>query len=128
VKLRGIVAGRLLTSGTACQTISGAYFNTAAQSVFSNTIYKQMAVTAPHISPSRISKAGASGLRNSFSGQELTHLLEAYMNGIKNVFIFAIAGTSVTVIVALLIPTTRLPAPEKETNDGSDSVNGVIDK
>jgi MFS transporter, DHA2 family, glioxin efflux transporter len=102
----------------ACQTISGAYFTTAAQSVFENTMYKRLAATAPDISSSSISSAGAAGLRNTFSGQELTLVLEAYMAGIKNVFIFAIAGAAATVLVALLIPPTRIPAhEEKKTNE-----------
>jgi hypothetical protein len=100
--------------GAACQTISGAYFNTAAQSVFANTLYKHVAATAPEIDPIKISEAGASGLRSTFSGNDLAVLLDAYMAGIKNVFIFAIAGAVATILVAFMIPPTRLPALEKE--------------
>lgn len=104
----------------ACQTISGAYFNTAAQSVFANTIYKNMASAAPQISPSRISQAGASGLRTSFSGQDLVLLHDAYMAGIKNVFAFAIAGAAASVFVALLIPWTRIPTRDENNVDEID--------
>ena len=44
-------------------------------------------------------------------------MLEAYMAGIKNVFIFAVAGAAATVLVALLIPPTRIPAHEEKTNE-----------
>jgi hypothetical protein len=51
------------------------------------------------------------------------------MGGIKNVFMFAIVGATANVLVALLIPATRLPAPEeKGTSDDRESVNGTIDK
>jgi len=39
------------------------------------------------------------------------------MDGIKNVFIFAIAGAAASVLVALLIPQTRLPAHEEKADD-----------
>jgi hypothetical protein len=76
-----------------------------------------MATTAPEISPSAISEAGAASLRDTFKGQELTLLLEAYMAGIKNVFIFAIAGAAASVLGALLIPPTRLPTSEEKKGD-----------
>ncbi|KAL1874403.1 hypothetical protein VTK73DRAFT_329 [Phialemonium thermophilum] len=101
-----------------CQTISGAYFNTAAQSVFENTLHKRLASTAPGISWGMVNEAGAAGLPNIFSGEELALVLEAYMAGIQNVFIFAIAGAAATVLVALLIPATRIPAHEKDKAHG----------
>jgi hypothetical protein len=83
-----------------------------------------MAATAPEINPSKISEAGASGLRSSFNGNDLTLLLDAYMAGITNVFIFAMAGTVATLLIAFLIPPTRLPAPEKENQE--DHREGTI--
>lgn len=112
----------------ACQTISGAYFATAAQSVFENTIYKRLADTAPRISTSRVNEAGATGLTNVFSGQELTLVLEAYMAGIKNVFLFAVIGTAATVLVALLIPPIRIPAHEEKKIGDKEVVNASSDK
>jgi hypothetical protein len=76
-----------------------------------------MAATAPEIDPIKISEAGASGLRSTFGGNDLTLLLDGYMAGIKNVFIFAIAGSVATLLVAFMIPPTRLPAPEKEDKE-----------
>lgn len=75
-------------------------------------MYRRLAATAPEISASSISKAGAAGLRNTFKGQGLASVLDAYMAGIRNVFIFAIAATAASVLVALLIPPTRIPSPE----------------
>jgi hypothetical protein len=70
-------------------------------------MYNRMAEIAPEISPNIISKAGATGLRNVFSGKELTLLLEAYMAGIKNVFLFAVVGAAASVLIALLIPPNK---------------------
>lgn len=97
--------------------MSGGYFNTAAQSLLQNTIYKTLQSTAPQISRTRIDAAGAADLDNSFSGTELTLVLEAYMAGIKNVFIFAIAGVVATFLVSLMIPPTRIPAATPEEKD-----------
>jgi hypothetical protein len=88
--------------------------------VFANTLYTQVAATAPEIDPIKISEAGASGLRSTFSGKDLTLLIDAYMAGIKSVFTFAVAGSVATVLVAFMIPPTRLPAPEKEAKEDQE--------
>jgi hypothetical protein len=88
--------------------------------VLANTLYTQVAATAPEIDPIKISEAGASGLRRTFSGKDLTLLIDAYMAGIESVFTFAVAGSVATVLVAFMIPPTRLPAPEKEAKEGQE--------
>lgn len=55
-------------------------------------------------------------------------MLQAYMDGIKNVFIFSIAGAVANVLVAFLIPPTRLPAPEEKKTDERDAANGGSEK
>ena len=55
-------------------------------------------------------------------------MLEAYMAGIKNVFIFAVAGAAATVLVALLIPPTRIPAHEEKKTDEKEAADASIDK
>ena len=88
-----------------------------------------MAATAPDINLSSISEAGAAGLEKTFSGRQLTLVLEGYMAGIKNVFIFAIAGAAAAVLVALLIPATRLPAHEEQkTDDDGETMSASIEK
>ncbi|KAJ4389518.1 hypothetical protein N0V93_006988 [Gnomoniopsis smithogilvyi] len=109
-----------------CQTVSGAYFATAAQSVFENTLYKNLAATG--ISAMAVNEAGAAGLSNTFSGRELTLVLEAYMAGIHNVFIFAVAGATATVLVALLIPPTRIPSHEEKNEEDEEAGDASIAK
>jgi hypothetical protein len=91
-------------------------------------MYKRVAATAPEISPIQISEAGASGLSKNFSGQQLTVLLEAYMAGIKNVFIFAIAGATASLLVAFLIPPTRLPAHEEKTGEEKEAASADLEQ
>ena len=108
----------------ACQTISGAYFNTAAQSLFENRLHQTLARIAPAISGARVDEAGAQGLHQAFSGTELTAVIDAYMVGIKDVFAFAIAGAIVTALLALTIPTTRLPSlNDDKTTDKKEAAN-----
>lgn len=73
-----------------------------------------------------ISEAGATGLRDTFSGKQLNLVLEAYMVGVKNVFLFAIAAAAASFLVALLIPPTRLPAPEEKKLNDTEAANTSI--
>jgi uncharacterized membrane protein YraQ (UPF0718 family) len=88
-----------------------------------------VAAVAPEISPKSISEAGAAGLRKTFSGQELNLVLEAYMAGVKNVFAFAVAGSAASVLLALMIPPTRLPShDEQDKNEDSYVASTSTDK
>jgi hypothetical protein len=96
-----------------CNSISGAYFVTAAQSIFANRLLQTLASTAPNIDAARVLATGASEIQRVFSGEELAAVLNAYMVGIKDVFAFSLAGAAFTVVVALVIPFKKLPAHDK---------------
>lgn len=95
-----------------CNSISGAYFVAAAQSVFSNRLLTTLAKIAPSIDFAKVLVTGASELEKVFSGEELVHVRAAYMVGIKDVFAFSTAGAVLTVLIALVIPFKRLPSHE----------------
>jgi MFS transporter, DHA2 family, glioxin efflux transporter len=101
----------------AFQGLSGGHFNTAAQSVFENTLAKTLATISPGINLAKVSEAGASGVRDAFSGEDLVHVVDAYMVGIKNVFAFVLAGAAATLLSAFLIPPTRVPAHDEQKAD-----------
>jgi len=112
-----------------CNSISGAYFVTAAQSIFANYMLKELASNAPNIDPVQVLSTGASEISHVFHGAELAAVTNAYMAGIKDVFAFSIAGAAFTVVLSLLIPFKKLPdlaaAPAKteqkdEKNDATD--------
>jgi hypothetical protein len=75
-----------------CQSISGAYFVSAGNSIFNNYMLKTLSVTAPRISSFEILYMGVTDLKNAFHGKDLALIRQAYMVGIKDVFAFALAG------------------------------------
>ena len=87
-----------LTMRPVGNTISGAYFVTAAQSVFANRMLQTLAVNSPNIDGTTVLNTGASQLQRVFSGADLVHVLDAYMVGIKAVFAFSLAGTAFCVV------------------------------
>lgn len=112
-----------------CNSISGAYFVTAAQSIFANYMLKELASNAPNIDPVQVLNTGASEISHVFHGAELAAVTKAYMAGIKDVFAFSLAGAALTVVLSLLIPFKKLPDPaaapaktvqEDEKNDATD--------
>lgn len=103
-----------------CNSISGAYFVAAAQSVFSNRLLSTLAEAAPNIDPAQVLLTGAAEINKVFSGEDLVQVKAAYMVGIKDVFAFSMAGAALTVLIALVIPFKRLPshdAVEKKEAD-----------
>ncbi|KAJ5498103.1 Major facilitator superfamily domain general substrate transporter [Penicillium expansum] len=108
------------TTGVAfmAQSISGAYFVSAANSIFNNYLLQTLARIAPQIDPAEILHIGVSDIANLYKGEQLNLVREAYMAGIKDVFAFALAGTVLTVVFSLLIPFKRLPSHQtKKTED-----------
>lgn len=100
------------------QSISGAYFVSAANSIFNNYLLQTLARIAPQIDPGEILHIGVSDIANLYKGEQLNLVREAYMAGIKDVFAFALAGTVLTVVFSLLIPFKRLPSHQtKKTED-----------
>jgi hypothetical protein len=107
-------------------TISGAYFVTAAQSVFGNRMLQALASNAPNIDGNVVLNTGASQLQLFFSGTDLIHVLDAYMVGIKDVFAFSLAGTAFCAVLTLAVPFIKLPdhghgPPQPDAGAAKDS-------
>lgn len=100
-----------------CQSISGAYFITVAQSLFANRMLQTLSTTAPSIDTVKVINTGASEIQHVFEGGDLAAVLGAYMVGIKSVFAFSLAGSVFTVIIALVIPFKRLPDYEGKKSE-----------
>ncbi|OGE53036.1 hypothetical protein PENARI_c008G10861 [Penicillium arizonense] len=103
------------------QSISGAYFVSAANSIFNNYLLQTLARTAPQIDSAEILYIGVSEVANVYKGEQLTLVRDAYMVGIKDVFAFALAGTALTVVLALLIPFKRLPSHETKKAEDKEA-------
>ncbi len=97
-------------------TISGAYFVTAAQSVFANRMLQTLTDKAPNIDGTKVINTGASQLQKVFSGEDLVHVLDAYMVGIKAVFAFSLAGTAFCAVMTLAVPFKKIPKDSIQQN------------
>ena len=89
-------------------TISGAYFVTAAQSLFANRLLQSLATNAPNIDAIKVLGTGASDIQRVFSGADLAAVLDAYMVGIKAVFAFSMAGAVFTAVLTLAVPWKKI--------------------
>jgi MFS transporter, DHA2 family, glioxin efflux transporter len=110
-----------LTLRLVCNSISGAYFVTAAQSIFANRLLKTLAMNAPNIDAVKVLGTGASEIQSIFNGEELAAVLDAYMVGIKAVFGFSMAGAAFTAVLSLAVPFKKMLGPEKESADDEDT-------
>ena len=102
----------LMTNG-----MSGAYFVTAATTIFNNRMLQSVVKLAPNLSRETVLATGASELQKAFQGADLDKIRQAYMVGIKAVFAFSIAGAASTAILALIIPMVKLSGHEKKAVD-----------
>lgn len=100
-----------------CNSISGAYFVTAAQSIFANRLLKTLAINAPNIDAAKVLGTGASEIQRIFNGEDLAAVLDAYMVGIKAVFAFSMAGAVFTAVLTLAVPLRKMVGPEKENTN-----------
>ena len=71
---------------------------------------KTFASTAPNINAAKVLATGAFQIQHFFSGKDLAAVLNAYMVGIKDVFVFSMAGAAFTVLLALVIFLKKVPS------------------
>lgn len=102
----------LMTNG-----MSGAFFVTAATTIFNNRMLSTVARLAPNIDQQTVLLTGASKISNIFQGADLIIVRRAYMVGIQDVFAFSMAGTAMTAVLSLMIPIKKLPGHEKTIVD-----------
>lgn len=95
------------------QAISGAYSLAAAQSLFANRLLQTLQLDAPNIDPAVAIGTGASEIQHVFFGEDLAAVIHAYMVGIQDVFAFALACSVLAVLLATLVPFTKLPDHSK---------------
>jgi hypothetical protein len=71
-------------------TFAGAIFLAISNSVLSNGLVTQIQQRIPNIDPQEIVTAGATGIRNIVSADQLPEVLLAYNSAVRDVFIMAI--------------------------------------
>jgi hypothetical protein len=90
------------------QTIGGALLVSAAQAAFVNTLISELLKNAPNIEPGLVIAAGATGLRDAFTGDQLPGLLVSYMAALRVAYAIAIATSGAAAIIGLFAPWTSI--------------------
>lgn len=78
-----------------------AVFLAVGQSLFSNRLIEAVRA-AGSIDAGAIVSAGATALHNTLSGQELQFAVQAYLDGLRDAYVFAIALGGLAFLVAVL--------------------------
>ncbi|KAG4220397.1 hypothetical protein PC116_g31124 [Phytophthora cactorum] len=106
-----------IATGTAIVTFSrflgSAIFLPVAENVFLNSFISKLS-NVPSIDPSSVTGGGATGLRNTVSGTELTTLLSDYNAAIIDVFYMVIATCGITLFGSIFVEWRSLKARAQE--------------
>ena len=90
------------------QSLGGAVLISTAQSIFENRLIASLPKYAPGIDYAKVSLAGATGLRDAFSAEELPGILQSYMDGLSAAFVMCIALAGIAACIGLFMPWTNL--------------------
>jgi MFS transporter, DHA2 family, glioxin efflux transporter len=86
------------------QAMGGALMVSAAETGFTNTLIRKLVEYAPGIDVAHVLNTGASELRATFSGDELTAILASYTDGLQVSFSIVIALTGLATLAGLAMP------------------------
>lgn len=94
-----------------------------AQAIFANRLLQTIVTTAPNLDAATVLGMGASEIRNGLNGADLSHVIDAYMVGIKDVFACSLAGAALAALISLVIPFKRLPDHSKGSEKAFDAAS-----
>ncbi|TGJ82165.1 hypothetical protein E0Z10_g6613 [Xylaria hypoxylon] len=101
-----------LSSATAImlcfQTLGGAFWVAASQSVLVNTLLLALPKSAPGVDPSLVLATGAGQLRSVFTKEELPGILVAYLDGIRATFILSATVVAAAFVLGFFLPWKKL--------------------
>jgi hypothetical protein len=80
-------------------TVGGAFFLSAAQSIFSNRLIQTLAVKLPEINTAVVLGTGATQIREFFTASQVSVIIDAYMVGLKAVFAITTAAFGVATVI-----------------------------
>ncbi|KAJ3519886.1 hypothetical protein NM208_g13944 [Fusarium decemcellulare] len=75
------------------QVFGGAVFVSVANVIFNNKLHDELVSRLPHIDVDAVIDAGATGLRQVVSGEDLPQALEAYSEGVSATFLLAVGAS-----------------------------------
>ncbi|KAG7289157.1 hypothetical protein NEMBOFW57_005520 [Staphylotrichum longicolle] len=90
------------------QTVGGAFWVSAAQSAFVNTMLNRLATSAPAVNPLAVLATGATQIRQMFPAEQVPGILVAYMAGIQTALALALGAVGVSFVVSLFSNFKRL--------------------
>jgi MFS transporter, DHA2 family, glioxin efflux transporter len=82
------------------QTIGGALFVSAAESIFGNRLLQSVSTNAPGVDPILVLHTGASEIRTVFLGVDLPGVLSSYMLGLKGAWALGLALAAGAVVAS----------------------------
>ncbi len=104
IAAQGVVGPADLSSVTAmtlfCQTIGGAFFVSAGEVAFTNTLLRKLPITAPSVDPKIVASVGVTQIRATFDANVVPGIIQAYMDGLKVAYAIAIASVGISVLMA----------------------------
>ena len=72
----------------------------AAQSILDNLLLTTLPELAPTVDPKAVIQAGATEIRSTFAAEAVPGIVQAYLKGLRAVYILIIAFTGAATIVA----------------------------
>ncbi|KYK61950.1 efflux pump antibiotic resistance protein [Drechmeria coniospora] len=112
IAVQGSVSAKDLASATGMllffQSIGGAYLVSGAQSAFVNQMVPAVKSMAPDIDMGKLVLTGATEIRNAFTPEEQSAVIEGYMTGLQVVFAICIACTGIATLIGLGTKWTKL--------------------
>jgi hypothetical protein len=79
------------------QTIGGAFFVSAGEAAFTNTLIGKLPMTAPSVDPANVVSVGVTLIRATFAADIVPGIVQAYMDGLKVDYAIAIASAGIAV-------------------------------
>jgi hypothetical protein len=105
------------------QTAGGALSVSAAQTVFSNEMIKSLLQNVPTVNPAQVIAVGATEIREIFGSEELSGIIQGYMDGLKVIFIFIIAMSGAATAASFAMPWINIKKVTKSDNSRSSNIN-----
>ncbi|KJZ80067.1 hypothetical protein HIM_00781 [Hirsutella minnesotensis 3608] len=85
------------------QSLGGALFVTAGQTVFSNRLLAYLAEYAPQVDAKVVVDAGATGIRKVIESQYIDAVVHAFNSALSNVFVVSTATAAAAIVGAVLV-------------------------
>lgn len=107
IAVQVVLAKEDVPTGTAIvifsQTLGGALFISVAQSIFTNSLLKNLAAVVPDLDPAIVLATGATELKNAIDPKYLAGVLVAYNDTLTTTFRVGVAMAALSIFGALAL-------------------------